>query len=513
MSEEKLGTNPDPRRRRWWKAVLLIGVLALAGVGAVLLLRGEKTETAETAAQQVQQWYCPMHPHIISDKPGNCPICRMELVPRKAAAAASPTPSDTMKAASETSGRRILYWYDPMAPGSKFDKPGKSPFMDMELVPKYADEEAPATGSAGAPAVSLSPQAIRATGIATAPVTRQNLSHTIRAVGTIEAAETKLERVAARVPGRIENLHADFTGQEVRRGAPLYELYSPDLVATQREYLLALEHRRRLSASGTPEAAASAGALVEAAHDRLRLWGISQAQIEKLEKTGRPDLSLTFVSPISGTVLQKNVVEGQYVQEGTELYLLADLSSVWLIAQVYEFELGKLKEGERAAVTVSAYPGRQFTGRIAFIEPVLERETRTARVRVVLPNPRGDLKPGMFADAQLEVPLGEGLSAPKSAVIDTGARRLVYVETSPGTFVPREVTLGSSAGDRVVVLEGLKEGERVVAAANFFIDSQAQLSGGASVQWSGSLDVKSPPPTPARGPGDRKAPRSSRSQP
>jgi Cu(I)/Ag(I) efflux system membrane fusion protein len=379
-----------------------------------------------------------------------------------------------------------------MAPGSRFDKPGKSPFMDMDLVPKYADEEPTTASGPGAPSVSLSASAIRATGVATVPVTRQNLSDEIRAVGTIEADETKLERVAARVPGRVEKLYANSTGQSVRRGAPLFDLYSPDLVATQREYLLAIENGRRL-ADSAPEAGESARRLVEAARDRLRLWGISADQVRALEHTGRPDLTLTYRSPISGTVVQKNVVEGQYVQEGTDLYLLADLSGVWLVAQVYEFELGRLRVGQPVTATVSALPGVELKGRVVFIEPTLERESRTARVRIALPNPRGELKPGMFANARLAVPLGQVLSVPRTAVIDTGARQLVYVETAPATFTPRDVKLGGTAGDRREILEGLREGEKVVAAANFFVDSQAQLAGGSSIQWSGALEVKATP--------------------
>ena len=324
------------------------------------------------------------------------------------------------------------------------------------------------------------------------PVVSGELMHEIRAVGTIQADETKLVHVAARVPGRVERLHANFTGEVVRRGAPLYDLYSPELVATQREYLLALENRQRLAGAG-PEASTGAESLLSASRDRLRLWGVTESQIRALEKTRRPDLAVTFPSPASGIVLQKNVIAGQYVQEGTDLYLLADLSQVWLQAQAYESDLASIRVGQPANATVNAYPGRSFTGRIAFIEPVLDPQTRTARIRIVLPNPGGELKPGMFADARLQVPLGGRLSVPRTAVIDTGARQVVYVETAPGTFAARDVKVGSTAKDRVEVLEGLSEGEKVVSAANFFLDSQAQLSGGASVQWSGATEVKAQP--------------------
>jgi Cu(I)/Ag(I) efflux system membrane fusion protein len=340
---------------------------------------------------------------------------------------------------------------------------------------------------------------------------REQLVHEIRAVGEIAADETRLERVSARVAGRVEKLWTNFTGQPVRRGAPLYSLYSPDLVASEREYLLALENRRRM-AGASAEAARSAESLVEASRDRLRLWGISNEQVRTLERTGRPELALTFDSPVSGVVLQKSVVEGQYVSEGTELYLLADLSSVWLVAQVYEFELGRIRPGQAVTATVTSYPGREFDGKVVFVEPVLDTETRTARVRAILPNPRGDLKPRMFADARLSLPLGDHLSIPKSAAIDTGVRQVVYVETSPGSFTPRQVKLGATAGDRREIISGLREGEKVVAAANFFIDSQAQLASGSSIQWSGALEVKTTPP-PGGGSGDGKDPRSKERRP
>jgi Cu(I)/Ag(I) efflux system membrane fusion protein len=405
--------------------------------------------------------------------------------PEAAAPASAPVTIDA-------SGRKVLYWYDPMAPGSKFDKPGKSPFMDMELVPKYADEPGAGGAEESAVSVTLSPEAIRAAGVAVAPAVRETLARSIRTVGSIEIDETRQVRVAARVAGRIEKLYADFTGHPVRAGGPLYALYSPELVATQREYLLALENRQRL-AGGTEEAIRSAEELVSASRERLRLWGIAATQISALETGREPQLSVTFPSPISGTVLEKLVVPGQYVQEGTELYRLADLSTVWLMAQVYEYELGRLRVGQQAEVAVSALPGRTYRGRIAFIEPILDRETRSARVRIALPNPNGELKPGMFADARLEIPAAPALTVPRSAVIDTGSRRVVYVETAPNAFSARDVTTGEASGDRVAVLDGLKEGDRVVVAANFFVDSQAQLSGGAAVQYSGALDVKTTP--------------------
>lgn len=418
--------------------------------------------------------------------------CKRTGSPGAQAASKPVTTAIAATATSAPSERKVLYWYDPMAPGSKFDKPGKSPFMDMQLVPKYADEPAPGGATESATAVALSPEVIRATGIATVPVVHDAVTRTIRAVGTIEVDETKQVRVAARVAGRVEKLFADFTGQAVRAGGPLYTLYSPELVATEREYILALENRQRLSGAAL-DTTRAADELVSASRDRLRLWGVGPAQVAALDESRKPELALTYRSPITGTVLQKMVVEGQYVAEGADLYLLADLSRVWLVVQVYEYELATLRVGQLAAASVSALPGKAFQGRIAFIEPVVDRETRSTRVRIELANSRGELKPGMFADAELRMQSARSLVIPRSALIDTGIRRVVYVETAPNSFTPRDVTIGASSEDRVAILAGLNEEDKVVAAANFFIDSQAQMSGGASVQYSGALDVKEKP--------------------
>ena len=474
-------------------AGLLLALAAIA-CGAVLSATGCRKHGGVESTAAAKTFRCAMHPQIVSDQPGNCPICQMDLVPNEEA----PPAPVAAAAGTDASGRKVLYWYDPMVPGSKFDKPGKSPFMDMELLPRYADEEED-VASESAVRVGLSPEAVRATGVAVVPVVRASVAPEIRAVGTIETDETKLARIAARVAGRIEKLFANYTGEKVAKGAPLYSLYSPELVATQREYLLALENRRRLE-GGTGDAKKSAEDLLAATRDRLRLWGIGPAQIASLEQSGKPELAMTFRSPIDGTVLQKEVVEGQYVVEGTELYLLADLSSVWLVAQVYEFELSGLEVGRPAEATVSSLPGQVFRGRVSFVEPVLERETRSARVRIVLPNPNGELKPGMFANALIRVPEAPRLVVPRRALIDTGMRRVVYVETAANTFTARNVTPGAASGDKVEILQGLEEGERVVAQGNFFIDSQAQLAGGQSIQWSGALDVKTTPAAPAAEP-------------
>ena len=474
---------------RQWRRILPIPLLLLMLAAIAPLGCSSKSEVAAT------EYYCPMHPTKVSKEPGKCPICRMDLVPREQGEAAvkiEPTPGPASTSAATAGDREVLYWFDPMQPGTHFDRPGKSPFMDMELVPKYADEGA---GNA----VELSSAAMQAAGVATTKAERRPLMREIRAAGTIESDETRLARIAARVAGRLDRLDLEFTGQQVRRGAPIYSIYSPDLVTAQRELLLARQNLERARAAGSASYIASAESLLGASRDRLRLWGIDEDQIASLERGGEVQTALVVHSPVSGTVLEKHAVLGQYVAAGQDLYVLADLSRVWLQARVYEHELPGVRRGQSAVATLAAMPGREFRGRVGFIDPIVDPATRTARVRVELPNPDGALKPGMFANAELEVDLGPRLMVPRSALLDTGTRTLVYVEAGEGRFAGREVKVGERAGDAVEIVEGLAEGEGVVTAAAFLVDSQSQLQTGASVQWGGASEVSgaaaSPSPT------------------
>jgi Cu(I)/Ag(I) efflux system membrane fusion protein len=406
-------------------------------------------------------------------------------------ASCSKPPTAPAKSSKKTA-RKILYWYDPMKPGTHFDQPGKSPFMDMELVPKYADEAPPKQGgpSGSSATVELTPQAVSAAGVAITAVKETALYRVIRAEGVLGTDETRLVHIAARVAGRLDRLYLDFTGESIVRGAPIYAIYSPDLVASGREYALAIENLERARAGGDAGYIASAESLAGAARERLALWGLDRDQIDRIATTRRPEINLVVRSPIRGTVLEKKVVQGQYVTEGQDLYLLADLSSLWLAAKVYEQELGGIKIGQLAVARFPAFPGRDFRGQIRFIDPVLDPATRTAGVRIELPNPGAVLKPGMFANAELRVDLGRGLAIPKSAVLDTGVRQVVYVQVGPGRFASREVRLGPPAGDLVQVVQGLAAGEQVVTSANFLIDSQSQLATGQSIQWGGASEVK-----------------------
>jgi RND family efflux transporter MFP subunit len=398
---------------------------------------------------------------------------------------------------------RVLYWYDPMKPEVHFDKPGKSPFMDMQLEPKYA-EEGP-SGPAGAPpgysVVRIPLERRQEIGVTTAKVERRTIGSTIETNGVVAEDEGRVHAVNAKFSGYIERLYVDRTGQSVRRGQPLLSVYSPDLVATEREYLLALENARRLSGSTSASAVSDAAALVAAARERLRLWDIPDAEIERIEKSGRVSRDLALASPASGVVLKKDALPGLAITPGMPLFTIADLSTVWVLADVYQSEMVRTPPGSAATVSASFLPGETFRGRIDFVYPTLSEETRTVKVRVVLPNPKGLLKPGMFVRVSLAGKGKESLAVPRSALIQTGERQIAFVEQSPGVYAPREVRAGVQGKDLVEVLSGLAVGETVVTSANFLIDSESRIGaiGAAPAGSAGQPAQSLGQPTPGAG--------------
>jgi len=333
--------------------------------------------------------------------------------------------------------------------------------------------------------VQISPERQQLIGVRIGTVEKRPLQKVIRTNGRVEFDEKRLATISPKIGGWIEELYVDFTGAPVKRGAPLLTLYSPELVSTQEEYLAALRARQELAASPYPEVAASGNALVESARRRLRLWDISEEQIRELEQTGQVRKSLTLYSPYGGIVLEKMAFKGMRVEPGMALYKLADLSVVWLIADIYEYELPLIRLGQQASINLSYLPGEAFTGKAVFIYPYLDAQTRTARVRFEFANPRGTLKPEMYAGVEITIRLGDKITVPEGAIIDTGIRKVAIVEKGAGYFEPREVKLGTKAGDYYEVLDGLKVGERVVTSANFLIDSESKLKeaiGGAGHQ-------------------------------
>jgi membrane fusion protein, copper/silver efflux system len=384
-------------------------------------------------------------------------------------AAATPAPPGT---------RRVLYWVDPMVPGYKSDKPGKSPFMDMELVPVYEDgSDAGGTGTnvPGYAGIALSPERQQAIGIQLGKAEVRELAQTIRTVGRVTLDETLLYQIRPKFEGYVEDLFVDYTGKSVRKGQPLLSIYSPELLATQQEYLLAFRARERLGASPNPDVARGAAGLYESARQRLLLWDIRPTDIERLEKTGEPRKALILYSPVDGFVIVKNAVRGGRVMPSDTLFEIGGLSRVWALADIYESEAPRVHTGDPARMTLSSVPGRVWKGKVTFIAPVLEEVTRTVKVRIEFANADGALKPGMYADVILERPLGRVLTVPESAVMTTGTRALVFVAKEGGRFEPREVKTGARVDAYFEIREGLQPGDQVVTQANFLVDSESRL--------------------------------------
>lgn len=323
--------------------------------------------------------------------------------------------------------------------------------------------------------MTVSPERLQAIGVKFELARRRSLDRAIRTVGQVEIDERRLAHVNIKLEGWIDELFVNSTGERVKKGQKLFTLYSPELVATQTEYLLALKGRRTLGKSGFPDVAAGAEALVEVTRRRLQLWDITEDHIEDLERTGKVLRTLPIHAPQSGTVLKKVALAGMHVNPGEELYTIADLSHVWIVADIYEYELPFIKVGQTAAVTLAYDPGTVLQGRIAFLYPTLDPQSRTAKVRFELANPGERLKPGMYANVALTIPLGTRLVVPTEAILDSGEQQLIFLHLGEGRLAWRTVKLGLRAGDWVEVLEGLKEDEHIVTSANFLLDSESQL--------------------------------------
>jgi RND family efflux transporter MFP subunit len=344
-----------------------------------------------------------------------------------------------------------------------------------------APSEAQPNGNASAPAeaklvpIQLSPARLQSIGVKTGEVQLKPMHKEIRTVGNVEVNERGLAYVQLRFPGWIQKVYVDSTYQYIRKGQPLFTIYSPDLVATEQEYLIARTNRNLLAQSTVPGVAAGADSVVNAAAARLKQWQVPAREIEQLEASGQVRQELQVDSPVSGYVIERNALPNQYVQPETRLYNVADLSTVWVYAQVFQNEIGEIKVGTPATVTTDAYPGRAFAGRVNYVWPQVDMNTRTVRVRLVFPNPGMKLTPGMFVNVKMDIPLGRHLAIVASGVFQSGARSIAFVDHGGGYLEPREVELGAQAGDEFIVSKGLKAGERIVTSANFLIDSESQL--------------------------------------
>lgn len=324
--------------------------------------------------------------------------------------------------------------------------------------------------------VRIAPEMAHSLGVTVTEAELSAVRRRIRSTGNVAYDETRLSTISPRIGGWIERLHVNFTGQVVRRGQPLLEIYSPELVSAQEELLASVRLERQLSSSTVPGVADQTGELVEAARRRLLFWDISAEQIREIEGSGQVRRTLTLHAPFTGFVVERNVDVGQAIQAGTTVYRLADLSSIWVHVDVYENDLRFVRIGETASVRIDAYPGEELSGRVDYIYPDVRPDTRTGRVRITLRNPDGRIKPGMFATVLLEAPVAErAVVVPRDAVMRTGARDIVFVETGPGAYEIREVRIGADADGKTQVLSGLLAGERVVARANFILDAESRL--------------------------------------
>ncbi len=370
-------------------------------------------------------------------------------------------------------GKKIKYWVAPMDPTYVRNEPGKSP-MGMDLVPVYEEE-----GAEKEPAsvIRIDPGTIQNMGVRLGRVKRKPLVKTIRAYGNITYDERGVKVVSAWVGGRIDKLYVDFTGIKVNKGQPLTQIYSPELVSTQQELILALETRARVWSLGNQEALRMATGLVEATKQRLLLWGITEEQIHEIELTRKVKKHMTIHAPIGGIVIDKQAFEGQYVKEGERLYKIADLSRVWVDVDIYEYELPWIYQGMPAEMGLSYIPGKRFKGKVLYVYPYLEEKTRTGKLRLEFKNPGYQLKPGMYADIYLRPRIAkDSLVIPQEAVIDSGVRKVVFISLGKGKFQAREVEIGIEGNDNEFqVLKGLKEGEEIVVSAQFMLDSESRL--------------------------------------
>ncbi|MBI4470998.1 MAG: efflux RND transporter periplasmic adaptor subunit [Acidobacteria bacterium] len=476
QNRESSARGPHPRRSsRRPKTVLavvlitVIGGLAAGGYfyrDALRATRLGRLMGPEESPQEMDVYYCPMHPDYKSDKPGNCPICSMKLVklerPHGSGGAESGGPPQTM----------------PGMPG-------------MEA-PSGTGAEAPS-----ADGIYIAPQRQQLIGLRSVPAMLKPLSKEIRAVGKVTYDETKLTHIHTKVSGYIEQVFVDYVGKVVKKGDPLFTIYSPELVATQEEYLLALRGQEVLGKSPFDNVSLGSKSLLEATRRRLLLWDITAGEIETLEKEGKARRALTIYSPVAGIVTERAAYHhGRFVNPEMDLYMIVDLSSVWVVGEVYEYELPFVKEGQTAIIEFPyASTIKSLRGRVAYLYPFLDPKTRTARIRFEFSNPGFVLKPDMFMNVKLSVNLGKKLVVPEDAVLNTGTEQYVFIDQGEGYFAPRAVKLGAEAGGYYAIESGLREGERVVTAANFILDSESRLKGAFSDM--GKLEDAKKPETPA----------------
>lgn len=427
---------------------LLVLTTAAVSVPFGAWLAGQQQEPLAKVPESTEmhaQYQCPMHPAVVRDEPGDCPICGMKLVKME-----GPAPK----------ARQPRFYRSPMNPAQTSAVPAKDS-MGMEYVPVYDDEVPARSEVEGLASIEIDASRQQLIGLRTAVVDTGVIGGAFRTVGRVSVDETQVRRISLKVPGYVEQIFVDFVGKPVRKGQPLFSLYSPDVLGAENELLAARRGQQ-------PTLAASA-------RRRLELWDVPESELERLEREGIAAKNVIFVSPANGVVTKKDIVEGARLEAGSMPYEVVDLSTLWVLADVYETELRFVAAGMQATLSLNAYPGRRYSGKVLFVDPLLDPRSRTARVRLAFPNRSGELKPEMFGEVVLERPAREVLRVPSDALISSGTDEVVFVARDDGRFEPRRVKVGERARDYTEVLEGLSDGEAVVTRANFLVDSESRL--------------------------------------
>jgi Cu(I)/Ag(I) efflux system membrane fusion protein len=445
------------------KKIIVTGIASIVlGFAIGWLVFGPSKDSAGPKERKVLYYRDPMNPQNTSPMPKKAPD-GMDFVPVYAEQSGSPAQ------------RKIAYYKDPMHPWYTSDKPGKSPDCGMDLVPVYEGEN-------DVQGIKIDPVTVQNIGVKTEEIVKRRLTKVIRTVGKVDYDERRVYSVNTKIMGWVERLEVDYTGKLVRKGEPLMELYSPELVSTQEEFLQSLQYRKKLQQSSLDEARQGSNELLQSARRRLLYWDIPESEITALEERGTPKKTMTINSPVDGIVVDKMVLKGQNVMAGMDLYKIADLSTVWVLADIYQYELPWVKLGQEVEIELSYLPGKTFRGMITYIYPYLSMETKTDKVRIEVKNtPDLAFKPEMYATVKINSPVAlNTVAVPDQAIIRSGERDVVVIALGGGYFDPRNVKLGLAGDGYVQVLEGVKEGEKIVTSSQFLIDSESNLKAAIS---------------------------------